>query len=83
MSNTGIAGYYQWGLDAGDHQECWYPYAGLPEHWNHKDHENDEGELEVSTQCQFSNSETMIEILTVSFVVSMDQSLSQLNSLLS
>ena len=78
---AGIAGYYQWGLDAGDHQECWYPYAGLSEHWNHEDLKNDEGELKVSTQRQFSNSKTMIQILTKSFVDSVDQSLSQLNSL--
>ena len=63
---AGIAGYYQWGLDAGDHQECWYPYAGLPEHWNHEDRENDEGELKVSTRRQFSNSETMFHVLTKS-----------------
>ena len=80
---AGIAGYYQWGLDAGDHQECWYPYAGLPEHWNHEDRENDEGELEVSTRRQFLNSETMFQILTKSPVDSVDRSSSQLNSLLS
>jgi len=26
--HAGLAGYYQWGLDAGDHQNAWYPYAG-------------------------------------------------------
>jgi hypothetical protein len=59
---AGIAGYYQWGLDAGDYQDYWYLYAGLSEPWNHEDRENDEGELEVSTWCQFLNSETMIQI---------------------
>jgi hypothetical protein len=34
---AGIAGDYQWGLDAGDHQEAWNPYAGLPAHWHHDD----------------------------------------------
>jgi hypothetical protein len=34
---AGIAGDYQWGLDAGDHQEAWNPYAGLPAHWHHED----------------------------------------------
>jgi len=27
---AGIAGNYQWGLDAGDHQEGWNPFAGTP-----------------------------------------------------
>jgi hypothetical protein len=27
---AGIAGEYQWGLDAGDHQDAWNPYDGLP-----------------------------------------------------
>jgi len=76
-SRAGIAGYYQWGLDAGDHQECWYPYDGLPDHWNHEDRENSEGELEVST------TETMFHrIMTKPHVDSVDQSMSQLNSLL-
>ena len=79
---AGIAGYCQWGLDAGDHQECWYPYAGLPEHWNHEDRENEEGELEVSTRSQFSNSEAMIQVLTKTLVDSVDRSSSQPNSLL-
>ena len=30
---AGIAGEYQWGLDAGDHQDTWNPYDGLPSHW--------------------------------------------------
>ncbi|KAF9562489.1 hypothetical protein CPC08DRAFT_609038, partial [Agrocybe pediades] len=34
---AGIAGNYQWGLDAGDHQDGWNPYAGLPEYFNHGD----------------------------------------------
>jgi hypothetical protein len=46
---AGIAGYYQWGLDSGDHQDGWYPYSGLPENWNHEDRDNSEGEIEVST----------------------------------
>ena len=31
------AGYWQWGLDAGDHQECWDPYGNLPAEWHHDD----------------------------------------------
>ena len=34
---AGIAGYYQWGLDAGDHQEQWWPWRELPSHWYHDD----------------------------------------------
>lgn len=34
---AGLAGYYQWGLDAGDHQEEWWPWSGLPSHWYHND----------------------------------------------
>jgi len=34
---AGIAGEYQWGLDAGDHQDTWNPYDGLPCHWIHAD----------------------------------------------
>ena len=34
---AGTAGEYQWGLDAGDHQDAWNPYDGLPDHWIHTD----------------------------------------------
>lgn len=44
---AGIAGNCQWGLDAGDHQGDWDPYAGIPMHWNHEDREGSERELEV------------------------------------
>jgi len=37
---AGIAGNYQWGLDAGDHQEGWNPFAGTPEYWNHNDRDS-------------------------------------------
>ncbi|KAG1888421.1 hypothetical protein F4604DRAFT_1532189, partial [Suillus subluteus] len=38
-AQSGSAGNYQWGLrlDAGNHQDGWDPYAGLPSHWNHED----------------------------------------------
>ena len=42
---AGIAGNYQWGLDAGDHQDGWDPYAGTPEHWNHNDGGSDTKEI--------------------------------------
>ena len=46
---VGIAGHCQWRLDAGDHQDFWNPYEGIPDHWNHRDRESkSEGELQVS-----------------------------------
>ncbi|GLB45355.1 hypothetical protein LshimejAT787_2200180 [Lyophyllum shimeji] len=47
---AGIAGHYQWGLDAGDHQDDWDPYAGIPEHWNHNDRDGSDTELERGPQ---------------------------------
>ncbi|KAG6834024.1 hypothetical protein H0H93_012466, partial [Arthromyces matolae] len=46
---AGIAGHYQWGLDAGDHQDGWDPYAGTPEEWDHRDREGDDAELQTYT----------------------------------
>ncbi|KAG1777063.1 hypothetical protein EV702DRAFT_970383 [Suillus placidus] len=51
-ARSGSAGNYQWGLDAGNHQDDWDPYAGLLSHWNHEDRNEgdpdyDENELEV------------------------------------
>ncbi|KAF5379487.1 hypothetical protein D9615_006638 [Tricholomella constricta] len=43
---AGIAGHYQWGLDAGDHQNDWDPYRGTPGHWNLGDRDGSEGEME-------------------------------------
>ncbi|KAG6824380.1 hypothetical protein H0H93_002099, partial [Arthromyces matolae] len=43
---AGISGHYQWGLDAGDHQNAWDPYLGLPEEWNHGDRPGDDAELQ-------------------------------------
>ncbi|KAG1765054.1 hypothetical protein EV702DRAFT_1213746, partial [Suillus placidus] len=50
-ARSGSAGNYQWGLDAGNHQDDWDPYAGLLSHWNHEDRNEgdpdyDENELE-------------------------------------
>lgn len=49
-SRAGIAGHYQWGLDAGSHQNNWDPYSGLSSSLNHGDYENigDDQELCVS-----------------------------------
>ena len=46
---AGIAGEYQWGWDAGDHQDAWNPYDGLPDHWIHSDRpKNDDYNEKVS-----------------------------------
>ncbi|KAJ7436921.1 hypothetical protein FB451DRAFT_1061373, partial [Mycena latifolia] len=46
---AGRAGNQQWGLDAGPHQDDWNPYANIPTHWNHDDHDDEsESELQVS-----------------------------------
>ncbi|TFK79453.1 hypothetical protein K466DRAFT_505521 [Polyporus arcularius HHB13444] len=48
-SESGIAGFEQWGLDAGEHQDRWNPYAGLPSDWSTGGHPDDADELlEVS-----------------------------------
>lgn len=58
-SLAGIAGNYQWGLDAGDHQDGWLPYAGTPEHWNHDDRESeDDDEHKVRRKCSIITSVT-------------------------
>lgn len=44
---AGVAGSQQWGLDAGDHQECWPVYVGLPQSWRPGDREGSENEYEV------------------------------------
>ncbi|KAF5313015.1 hypothetical protein D9619_002316 [Psilocybe cf. subviscida] len=43
---AGVAGYCQWGLDAGDHEEDWHPYGGLPSHWNHENRDDSESEIQ-------------------------------------
>lgn len=48
---AGIAGNQQWGLDAGDHQERWGVYNGLPESWRPGAREGPEEELEVRQSC--------------------------------
>lgn len=48
---SGIARFYQWGLDAGYHQGKWDPWAGLPNDWYVGDLEVDEEEWNtVSTK---------------------------------
>ncbi|KAG1752795.1 hypothetical protein EDB19DRAFT_2035386 [Suillus lakei] len=61
-ARSGSAGNFQWGLDAGNHQDSWDPYAGLPSHWNHEDcnegdPDYDENELERGPD--FSDSENV------------------------
>ncbi|PPR02123.1 hypothetical protein CVT24_011345 [Panaeolus cyanescens] len=45
-SRAGMAGFYQWGLDAGHHQDDWNPYSDLPEWWNMLDYNFDDELLE-------------------------------------
>jgi hypothetical protein len=57
-AQSGSAGNYQWGLDAGNHQDGWDPYAGLPSYWNYNDRNKgdadyDENLLEVSCLLTF------------------------------
>ena len=44
---AGIAGYCQWGLDAGDHEDDWHPYGGRPSYWNHEDRHDSESKIQV------------------------------------
>lgn len=55
-SRAGVAGHYQWGLDAGSHQN-WCPYLGLPGYLNRGDYERvgDEEELQVRCSQVFSS----------------------------
>ena len=47
---AGEAGFQQWGLDAGDHQDAWDPYLGIPSDWdNGWQPEDPEESLAVST----------------------------------
>jgi hypothetical protein len=54
---AGPAGYWQWGLDAGDHQEAWDPYANLPGEWHYPDAEYDDDKFsaELEVRGQFCN----------------------------
>lgn len=46
---SGVAGNWQWGLDAGSHQEGWVPYIGLPAAWFPGDRDSEsESEHSVS-----------------------------------
>jgi hypothetical protein len=51
---AGQAGHFQWGLDAGPHQNDWSPYHNRPAHWNHDDRDGSESELIVRTVVLFS-----------------------------
>ncbi|KAI0754058.1 hypothetical protein C8Q80DRAFT_1246645 [Daedaleopsis nitida] len=47
------AGYYQWGLDAGDHQNRWDPYSVMPSDWNLHDWSPDDDELLLQKGSKF------------------------------
>jgi hypothetical protein len=49
---AGPAGYQQWGLEVGMHQQRWSPYPHVPEEWNLGDiAEAEEEEYTVSLSC--------------------------------
>jgi hypothetical protein len=61
---AGNAGHWQWGLDAEHHQDGWNPYAGIPDHWNHRDRESEsEGELQVSKIYRYVQPETVSDLI--------------------
>ena len=45
---TGPSGNFQWGLDAGHHQDGWDPYFGVPKTWEGEIREGTDTEIEVS-----------------------------------
>lgn len=45
---TGPSGNFQWGLDAGHHQDNWSPYFGVPKTWEGKIREGSDSEIEAS-----------------------------------
>ena len=51
---TGPSGNFQWGLDAGHHQDGWYPYSGVPINWEGKIREGSDTELEASFRLSLS-----------------------------
>ena len=44
---TGVSGNWQWGLDAGHHQDGWDPTFGVPVTWDDTKREGSESEREV------------------------------------
>lgn len=43
--NAGCAGYYQWGLDVGDHKDCWFLYGSVPKEYNLRNGEYDDPDI--------------------------------------
>ena len=52
---TGVSGNFQWGLDAGHHQDGWDPSFGVPKTWeeNFKIREGSDTEIEASFSFDF------------------------------
>lgn len=46
-TNAGIAGYYQWGLDTGHHQDNGDPYSNVPSEWIKGDYLFDNDDIQV------------------------------------
>ena len=52
---TGLSGNWQWGLDAGHHQDGWDPSFGVLNSWEGKTREGSDTELEVSFKSESSS----------------------------
>ncbi len=54
-ANAGSAGNYQWGLDAGPHQNDWNPYEFVPFEWDDGTYEPEsENEIQVCIRFFFN-----------------------------
>ncbi|KAF5323682.1 hypothetical protein D9619_012867 [Psilocybe cf. subviscida] len=51
-AESGVAGNWQWGLNAGSHQDGWVPYLNIPEAWRPGDRQSEEEE-ELETGPNF------------------------------
>lgn len=54
-TQSGIASFFQWGLDAGHHQDNWYPYNNMPPDWNDGNYNWNEDNLAVSFFDTYNN----------------------------
>ncbi|PPQ87368.1 hypothetical protein CVT25_001984 [Psilocybe cyanescens] len=42
----------KWGLDIGNYQNDWRPYAYLPEDWNRRDRQEEDNEMKAETHSE-------------------------------
>ena len=68
LALAGNVGHWQWGLDAGHHQDGWNPYPGILDHWNHSDHKSEsKGELQVSKNYCDIQPEAVFDLIGMLF----------------